>query len=113
MVVNAALDAGAASRTTCHWDSPVSETPAGCAETTPGVPSMAAVTASDRSVEAITFVGSVTPPGKWAARVWNPVTESALTRNWSISASPTGRVITAVASTANARIDAAATRPAW
>lgn len=58
-VVKASADAGAASSTTCHWVSPVSDTPAGWTEATPGVDAIAAVTASVFSVRAITRVGSV------------------------------------------------------
>ena len=111
-VVKAASEAGAASSTTCHWLSPVSDTPAGVTDAIPGVAAIAACTPSVSAVRAITRVGSVNPPGKCADSVAKPVTESARTRNWSISDKPTGIPIKPVARTASATIDATATRPA-
>ena len=74
---------------------------------------IAAPTASARSVSPITRVGSVRPLGKCADNVLKPSTESAVTRNWSISDSPIGVPMTPAASTPRLRMDAVATRPAW
>ncbi len=60
----------------------------------------------------MTRVGSVMPLGKWAASVLKPSTESAFTRNWSMSERPTGVASTPVASTPSDRMEATATRPA-
>ena len=98
--------------TTCHCVRPLSETPTGFTDATPGVAAIAAVTASAEPLGAITRVGSVTPPGKCAARVLKPSTESALTLNWSISDSPIGVPIRPVVSTPSDSTEAIATRPA-
>ena len=70
---------------------------------------MARCNSSARPVLPITRVGSVSPPGKWAATASYPETDSALTRNCSVCESPVGVPRMPIARTPSSRIDAVAT----
>ena len=76
--------------TTDHCVRPPSVRPASVADTTPGVPTMARCNSVGAPGAADHARGSVSPPGKWAATVSYPETDSALTRNCSVCDSPVG-----------------------
>lgn len=72
---------------------------------------MACWTCGARAVAAITTVGSDAPPGKCAASMSNPVTESASTRNCSVCDRPMWVVNNPVADAANMVTASAQTGP--